>query len=295
VNLSLELLNALPDEQAQVEAAEQVLHRLQCLDLDAYQAEYLNAWQRFYTDHRHYLFPDDRAAPEDRLPRSEDVSALSYERTAHDVKQTRQDVLQSNKEQLDGVLSTATGSTTRRNKLAHKCNTTAALLAAYADVFADLTAATYIPCLPASGFRPERRVDEPATVGAALGLLDFLIYAYAEYKTSQLPTTVPPAATPNKPEQPLVATQPWADIEALAEKIGLRYRGRFTTASNKTAAAGAGLIDALREADIIPATTALPILYAEFSQHYGQKIRADRMSDTRHHWQKKARQALGLD
>ena len=199
MNLPSELLNALPDEQAKAEAPEQVLHRLQRLDLDAYQVEYLNAWQRFYADHRHYLFPDDRAAPEYASPRWEDVSTLSYERTTEAVKQTRQDVLQSNKERLDSVLFTATSPTTRQHKLAHECHDTAARLNQYeADVFADLTAAIYAPCLPAPGFQPERRVDDPATVGAALGLLDFLIYAHAQFWATQPKVVSLTEAAPNQ-------------------------------------------------------------------------------------------------
>ena len=196
------------------------------MDLDAYQVEYLNAWQRFYADHRHYLFPDDRAAPEYASPRWEDVSTLSYERTTEAVKQTRQDVLQSNKERLDSVLFTATSPTTRQHKLAHECHDTAARLNQYeADVFADLTAAIYAPCLPAPGFQPERRVDDPATVGAALGLLDFLAYVCAEYKTNYLPPTPePPAATPDAPTiQKIRFTNEFSaeDADLVALKIDL--------------------------------------------------------------------------
>lgn len=197
MNPSLELSNALPNEQAQVEEAEQLLNRLQYLDLDAYQAEYLNAWQAFYNNHRYYLFPDDRAAQEYEPLRSEDVSTLSYRRTAEAVKQTRQDVLQGNKERLDSMLFTATSPITHRHKLAHECYNTAERLKRYeADVFTDLTAATYTPCLPPIySSWPERRVDEPATVGAALGLLDFLAYVCAEYKTSQSSTPAHPTVT----------------------------------------------------------------------------------------------------
>jgi len=258
VNLPLNLLNTLPDERAQMEAAEQVLYRLQCLDLGTHQAEYLNAWQHFYADNQHYLFPDDRAATEYTPPRLEDVSALSYERTAHAVKQTRQDVLQGNKERLGRELATATQPTTYRQKLAHTCHATATLLAAYADVFADLTAATYTPCLPPIfSSRPERRVDEPATVGAALGLVDFLAYACAEYKTSQSTdlTTAPPPATPAIPNPaaelfaPLLLNYTLAELTALLRELELLdpTTGRPTPAASP--GTWVGVIYALLEAD----------------------------------------------
>jgi hypothetical protein len=93
---------------------------------------------------------------------------------------------------------------------------------------------------------------------------------------------------------PSESTYPWERIEALAEQIGLRKHGRFTPSSNKIAAAASGFIDALREAEILSQSVNLPILHQDFSTHYSQKIKADRVTDTRLDWQSKARTALGL-
>jgi hypothetical protein len=99
-------------------------------------------------------------------------------------------------------------------------------------------------------------------------------------------------ATP-KPEDGITA-YPWAEIDALAEQIGLRKSGGFTPASNKIKAAVAGFIDALRDANTVPAMDTLPQLYAAFSVHYGREVGADRSTDTRISWHLKGRKALGL-
>lgn len=102
------------------------------------------------------------------------------------------------------------------------------------------------------------------------------------------------ASDTTPPQQPPVASYPWAEIEALAEQIKLRKDGRFLVVGNKIAAAGAGFIDALLDAGILPATLTRPVLYAEFTRHYGQPIQADRTKPTRTTWHQKARQELGL-
>ena len=107
--------------------------------------------------------------------------------------------------------------------------------------------------------------------------------------TTELPQLGSPA-----PDTPTVAPDTWAEIEALAVRMGLRKDGRFTPAGNRIAAAGAGLIDALLDAAILPNTATRPIHYANFSEHYGQPIGADRVKPTRTHWHQKARKELGL-
>jgi hypothetical protein len=106
---------------------------------------------------------------------------------------------------------------------------------------------------------------------------------------------VNPAAAPALPiDVNLADRYPWAEIEALAEKIGLRKGGRFTTPGNKIAAAGAGFIDALLDAGILPTTSTRAVLYADFSQYYSQPIKAERTKPTRTAWHKKAREALSI-
>lgn len=103
-----------------------------------------------------------------------------------------------------------------------------------------------------------------------------------------------PAQFISQPQQLSVGGHSWAEIEAVAEKIELRKKGKFTLSNKWIPQAVAGFIDALREAGIVSATS-LPTLYSEFTEHYGQKIASDRVTNTRTKWQNKARQALGLD
>jgi hypothetical protein len=192
MNLQGERLTRLPTPiKALIEPTEQKLSELEYIATEARQELYLNAWRSFYTSCPNYLFPTDRAAVEDEFGprRTEDVSTQSYENTKHAVQQNRENVLQANKGRLDSVLLTATDTTTYRNKLARECHNTVKRLDAYADVFTDLDAQSYSPCLPLPGFWPERKVDEPAQVGAALGLLDFLKYAHAHFWANEASST----------------------------------------------------------------------------------------------------------
>lgn len=108
--------------------------------------------------------------------------------------------------------------------------------------------------------------------------------------TAPLPDN-PAIETPAPP----VAAYPWAEIEALAVRIELRKAGRFTPAGKLVASAVAGLIDALREAEMLPAAATLPTLYAAFGHHYKCPVGADRITATRDKWQRTARKELGLD
>lgn len=109
----------------------------------------------------------------------------------------------------------------------------------------------------------------------------------------QLEANAPAPGLP-QPEKP-PGSYPWAEIEALAERIELRKNGAFLPAPKWIAAATAGVIDALCEAEILPPSGELGRIYAAFTQHYGRSIGADRVNSTRVAWQKKARKALGLE
>jgi predicted RNA-binding protein YlxR (DUF448 family) len=108
--------------------------------------------------------------------------------------------------------------------------------------------------------------------------------------TTELPQLGSPAL-----DTPTVAAYPWAEIEALAERIELRKNGRFLPADKWVPTAVAGMIDALCEAEILPPSGELKRLHAAFSRHYGRSIKADRVGVTRDAWQRKARKGLGLE
>lgn len=98
------------------------------------------------------------------------------------------------------------------------------------------------------------------------------------------------------PEAPtIVGGYDWTFIDDTAERINLRENGSFKPASNRIQAAVAGFIDGLRNAGKVSETLTLPVLYADFTQHYGRKVGADRMTDTRSEWLKKTRKHFGLD
>lgn len=130
-------------------------------------------------------------------------------------------------------------------------------------------------------------------------LINFQIEGWKDIKSRlqqrvAVPQQAGPVSAADTPEQPL-SGHPWARIEALAERIGLRKNGAFLPASKWVPAATAGLIDALCEAEILPASGELKRLYADFSAYYGRSIKADRVNSTRVAWQGKARKALELE
>lgn len=88
------------------------------------------------------------------------------------------------------------------------------------------------------------------------------------------------------------ASYPWRSIDELAEEIELWANGGFLVTEKFVAQAGAGFIDALREAELLPKNDTLPTLYEAFSEHYKCSIKSDRMTDTRQKWHVKTRDML---
>ncbi|TVT39654.1 hypothetical protein FNT36_18610 [Hymenobacter setariae] len=140
---------------------------------------------------------------------------------------------------------------------------------------------------------------KPDEVGALLAKVEHFINCWATFhevehdNATMFLQTVPVSAV-DTPDQ-TGSERPWAKIEALAERIGLRKNDAFLLAPKWIAAATAGMIDALCEAEILPASGELQRLYADFSEHYNRSIKADRVTPTRAAWQRKARKELGLE
>ena len=178
-------------EQAQMQAAAQELARLQGLDLNAYAARYLAAWQVYYTKHPHYLYPDDLGVGFDddgQVPRPDDVSALSYGRTEQALRRARQDTRQNYQQHLADTLAAENSLIIRRHLLAEACYRAFRLLTDWRyhqTTLVDLTT-RYTPQGLNWAGRFDRHVDDPVAVGEALGVVDFLTDACAEYARSSI-------------------------------------------------------------------------------------------------------------
>lgn len=211
--MSAEEQNALYRAQARYqESVVPTWEKVAVLTADEYEQRYLAAWEKFYQAHPYYLYPDDRLSQEYEARRLEEVSALSYERTAHAVQQARATTLERLTRQADEVLANTTGNAARSILAAllweatgfiSCCTLQAAThpteneterkkrILDERPVFETIQASRFAPRLPGWSGKPDYIVDEPERVGGILGQLEHFSNLRAQFLAAELPQPAP--------------------------------------------------------------------------------------------------------